>query len=165
MIVDELKGCEIKMKMRNGFVKSSMAAMTLAGMGITVGVALAQGGGMAPPFAGGGMKPMTLAEAMKMAPQQDKSLVPLANAVNAADAKLKKSPKDAAAKKAYVEAEYKFGHAAEYESALSPRIKYRAALAAYRNALTVDPRHQPSQTEKLKIEDIYRSMPGGIPTK
>ena len=154
------------MRMRASFWNMAVAASALAGLGITAGAAFAQGGGgMAPPFAGGGMKPMTLAEAMKMAPQQDKSLVPLANAANAADAKLKKTPKSADAKKAYVDAEYKFGHAAEYESALSPRIKYRAALAAYRNALTVDPRHQPSLTEKLKIEDIYRSMPGGVPTK
>lgn len=147
--------------MRNSIWKWMLVGTAI----IAPGLALAQGGGVAPPFAGGGMKPVTLAEAVKQAPIQDKTLAPLAKSADTAEAKLKKSPKDAAAKKAYVEAAYKFGYGAEYSNTLSPRVKYRAALALYRKALAVDPKHQPSLTEKGKIEDIYKSMPGGVPQK
>ena len=41
--------------------------------------------------------------------------------------------------------------------------QYRAALALYRKALAVDPKHKPSLDEKQKIDDIYKGMPGGIP--
>ena len=123
-------------------------------------ITLAQGNPAAP-FAGG--KTVTLAEAVKLAPIEDKSLAPLAKAADAADAKLKKSPKDTSAKKAYVEATYKFGYGAEYSTVLGPKVKYRAALALYRKALAVDPKHQQSLTEKNKIEDIYKNMPGGVP--
>ena len=124
------------------------------------------GGGMVPPFAGGaGHKPMTLDEAVKMAPQQDKSLVPLAKAADAAEAKLKKLPKDPAAKKAFVDAAYKFGHAAEYGDKLPPTVRYRAALAMYRKVLAVDPKHTPSLTEKQQIEAIYKNMGMPIPGK
>ena len=153
------------MRMRSTFWKTAVGALTLAGALAPLSVAHAQGGGMAPPFAGG-MKPPTLAEALKMAPMQDKSLMPLAKTADMAEAKLKKAPKDAGAKKAFVDAEYKLGHAAEYDSqALMPSVKYRASLAAYNKALAVDPKHQPSLMEKQKIVDIYKSMPGGVPTK
>lgn len=142
--------------MRNSFWKSTLVIMALTVPAIT----LAQGNPAAP-FAGG--KTVTLAEAVKMAPIQDKSLAPLAKAADAAEAKLKKSPKDAAAKKSYVEATYKFGYGAEYSMVLGPKVKYRAALSLYRKALAVDPKHQQSLTEKNKIEDIYKNMPGGVP--
>ena len=120
---------------------------------------------MAPPFAGGGMKSMTLAEAVKQAPIQDKTLAPLAKAADAAEAKLKKSPKDAAVKKAYVDAAYKFGAGAEFSKTLSPPVRYRAALAEYRKALAVDPKHEPSLKEKTQIEEIYKGMGMPIPQK
>ena len=124
------------------------------------------GGGMAPPFAGGaGHKTMTLDEAAKLAPQQDKSLVPLARASDAAEAKMKKAPKDPAAKKAFVDAAYKYGHAAEYGDKLPPTVRYRAALAMYRKVLAVDPKHAPSLAEKQQIETIYKSMGMPVPGK
>lgn len=154
------------MRLQSTFWNTAATALTLAGALAPLGMAHAQGGGMAPPFAGGGMKPPTLAEALKMAPMQDKSLMPLAKAADMAEAKMKKAPKDAGAKKAFVDAEYKLGHAAEYDSAaLMPSVKYRASLAAYNKALAADPRHQPSLMEKQKIVDIYKGMPGGVPTK
>jgi tetratricopeptide (TPR) repeat protein len=108
---------------------------------------------------------MTLADALKLAPKLDPSLVPLEKAFNAADAKLKKDPKDPAAKKAYVEAAYKYGKAAEdnNNSKLSPQVQYRAALALYTKALAVDPKHRPSLTEKQKIVDVYKSMHIPVP--
>ena len=145
-----------------GSTVANISVVTLAVMALAVPcLSRAQGGGMAPPFAGA--KKVSVDEAVRVAPQQDKTLVPLSKAVDAAGTKLKKSPKDAAAKKGYVEALYKFGYAAEVSNTLSPPVKYRAALGLYRRALAIDPKHQPSLTEKQKIEDIYKGMPGGIP--
>lgn len=107
--------------------------------------------------------PSSLDEALKQAPKLDAKLVPLDKAYATAATKLKKSPKDAAAKKAYVTAAYTYGSAAEYSETLSPKIRYRAALLLYRKALAVDPKHKESLAEKQKIEDIYKGMPGGIP--
>ena len=121
----------------------------------------AQGG--APMMAGGSAKPMTLAEAAAEAPKDDKSLAPLAAAYTKADSEMKKAPKDASAKKAFVEAAYNYGHAAEISDALGPRVKYRSALYLYRKALAVDPQHAPSLKEKEQIEQIYAGMPGGVP--
>lgn len=140
-----------------------VSLLILALTATVMGGAFAQGGAPNAPFAGG--KPVTLAEAVKLAPQQDKDLVPLSKAYDAADAKLKKAPKDAAAKKAYVEAAYKFGFAAETSNALGPKVKYRAALALFRKALAVDPKHGPSLAKKTEIEEIYKGMPGGVPQK
>ncbi len=116
------------------------------------------------PFAGGaGMKKMTTEEALKAAPSTDPTLVPFDKEFKAAAAKLKKSPKDAKVKKAYVDAAFKYGHAAMERGQTSPRIMYRASLALYRKALAVDPKHKPSLDEKKLIEDIYATMPGGVP--
>ena len=135
-----------------------LAALALA-LALPLGVR-AQGG--APPFAGG--KKITTDEALKEAPKDDPSLAPLDKAFYAAAAALKKSPKDAKVKKAYVDATFKYGQACEYNAAkLSNPVKYRAALALYRKALAVDPKHAPSLLEKKKIDDIYAGMPGGIP--
>lgn len=111
---------------------------------------------------GGGAK-LTMAQAVEEAPKDDKALVPLAEAFTKSEAKLKADPKDAAAKKAFVEAAYNYGHAAEYSDALGPRVKYRAALYLYRKALATDPQHAPSVKEKDQIEQIYAGMPGGVP--
>jgi tetratricopeptide (TPR) repeat protein len=115
------------------------------------------------PFAGASK--MTLADALKQAPKLDPSLVPLDKALDAAATKLKKSPKDAAARKAYVEAAYKYGKAAEdnNNSKLTPPVQYRAALALYNKALAVDPKHAPSLLEKQKIVDVYKSMGRPVP--
>ncbi len=123
----------------------------------------AQGGMPGAPYAGG--KKVTTEEALKQAPKDDPSLAPLDKAFMTASAALKKSPKDAKAKKAYVEAAFKYGKTCEdnVSGKLSRPVQYRAALALYRKALAVDPRHKPSMEEKGKIEDIYKSMPGGVP--
>ncbi len=115
------------------------------------------------PFAGA--KKMTTEEALKQAPKDDPSLVPLDKAYYAAATALKKSPKDAKVKKAYVETAFKYGKTCEDNAStkLSRAVQYRAALALYRKALAVDPKHKPSIDEKQKIDGIYQSMPGGIP--
>src|ERR1051326_4071222 len=101
-------------------------------------------------------KPMTCEEALKQAPKDDPGLAPLDKAFKAAEAQLKKSPKDEKIKKAYVESAYKYGHTTMMDRGkLRPAIQYRAALALYRRALAVDPKHKPSLDDKKMIEDIY----------
>jgi hypothetical protein len=115
------------------------------------------------PFAGGG-KPMSSEEALKEAPKLDKSLVPLDKAFADAQAKLKKSPKDAKVKKTYVEAAYKYGHTVmTSQGKLPSRVMYRAALALFRKALAVNPEHKPSLDDKKLIEGIYQQMGMPIP--
>lgn len=107
---------------------------------------------------------MSCDQALKQAPKDDPSLVPLDKAYNAADAKLKKSPKDAKLKKAYVDAAYKYGHQVTYGNVkLSPPVKYRAGLALYRKVVAVDPKNGPALKEKKTIEDIYGQMGMPIP--
>jgi hypothetical protein len=135
-------------------------AMVALALALPLGVQ-AQGG--APPFAGA--KSMTTDAALKQAPKDDPGLAPLDKAFYAAAAALKKSPKDAKVKKAYVETAFKYGKTCEDNASgkLSRPVQYRAALALYRKALAVDPKHKPSLDEKQKIDDIYKTMPGGVP--
>lgn len=139
----------------------SLAMLTLA-LAMPL-AAQAQGGAGAPPFAGA--KPMTTEQALAQAPKDDPSLAPYLKAMTAAAGALKKGSKDPKAKKAYVEATYKYGKACEDNASgkLSRPVQYRAALALYRRALAIDPKHKPSLDEKKKIDDIYAGMPGGIP--
>jgi tetratricopeptide (TPR) repeat protein len=110
-----------------------------------------------------GAPKMTSADALKQAPKLSKKLAPLEKAMNEAEAKMKKNPKDAKLKKAYVEATYKYGHEAMMDAELPPRIKYRAALALFRKALATDPKHKPSLDERKTIEDIYKQMGMPVP--
>jgi len=120
------------------------------------------GGGMQAPFAGKAPK-MTVEQALQQAVKADATLAPLEKAFKSAEESLKKKPKDAKAKKAYVEACYKYGHQAMINGNKQPRVLYRASLALLRRALKVDPKHEPSKTDKDTIESIYKTMPGGIP--
>jgi|HubBroStandDraft_4_1064222.scaffolds.fasta_scaffold178961_2 hypothetical protein len=117
----------------------------------------------APPFAG--KKAMTCEEALIQAPKDDAELTPLAKGLADASVKLKKSPKDANVKKAYVDSAFKYGDALMHlpQGKLTPPVQYRAALALFRKALAVDPKHKGSLAEKKAIDDIYSGMPGGIP--
>ena len=139
----------------------SLATLALA-LVLPLGVQ-AQGGMPGAPYAGA--KKMTTEAALIQAPKDDPSLLPLEKAFVASAGSLKKSPKDAKVKKAYVEAAYKYGKTCEDNASgkLSRPVQYRAALALYRKALAVDPKHKLSLDEKQKIDDIYKSMPGGVP--
>ncbi len=119
-------------------------------------------GAMQAPFAGKAPK-MTVEQALQQAVKADATLAPLEKTFKTAEAEMKKKPKDAKAKKAYVEACYQYGHTAMVNGSKQPRILYRASLALLRRALKVDPKHEPSQKDKQLIEDIYKTMPGGIP--
>jgi hypothetical protein len=64
-----------------------------------------------------------------------------------------------------VDATYKYANTilTQPQGQMSPPVQYRAALALYRRVLAVDPKHEPSLKEKRTIEDIYKTMPGGVP--
>jgi tetratricopeptide (TPR) repeat protein len=140
--------------------KISIAMLALSALWFAPAIATAQPPSQAP-FAKG--PKLTVEQALQQAVKADPDLAPLEKAFKTAEAALKKKPKDAKAKKAYVDAAYKYGHSAMVAGNKQPRVLYRAALALYRRALKVDPKHQPSLDDKKVIEDIYSSMPGGIP--
>lgn len=109
-------------------------------------------------------KPMTCEDALKQAPKDDPGLAPMDKAFKDVEAQLKKTPKDEKVKKNYVEQAYKYGHTVMVgRDKLRPAIQYRASLALFRKALAVDPKHKASLNEKKMIEDIYATMPGGVP--
>jgi hypothetical protein len=83
--------------------------------------------------------------------------------LKALEAKLAKSPKDAKLKSEVAEANYQVGYQMEYNSSLSPREKYRGALAKYRRALALNPKHAKAAKEKDQIEAIYKQMGMPVP--
>ncbi|MGH2575150.1 MAG: hypothetical protein ACRDFC_05550 [Ignavibacteria bacterium] len=50
-----------------------------------------------------------------------------------------------------------------FESSLSPKQKYRAALRRYRRILELDPDNKEAAANKKQIEDIYQSMGMPVP--
>lgn len=85
------------------------------------------------------------------------------NAYKKAKASYAKSPKDAKLKKAYVAATVHFGTTTMNSPLLGPKVKYRAALNLYREALKLDPKNAEALNNKRLIEDIYRQMGREIP--
>ena len=122
--------------------------------------AFAQGG--APPFAAAAK--MTCAEALKQAPKDDASLAPLAKVYDGEAAKLKKAPKDAKAKKGFIEAGVKYSKELIHgQNKLSAPVKYRAGLAVCRQVLAVDPKNADCGHDKDQIEGIYKQMGRDVP--
>lgn len=76
-------------------------------------------------------------------------------------ASLEKSGKD---KKALAAAYADRGDERMMDDPASPRIKYRAALQDYRQALKYDPSNVQAKANKAMIEAIYRKMGRPIPT-
>ncbi len=126
-----------------------IAAITLLGGALAAAPASAQRNA---PFAGG--KPDA----------KDPAVEKLAASAQKLEKQLKARPKDAKLKLKVADAYYQAGHELEYSKAgLSPRSRYRGALKYYRIALGYNPAHKEAAVEKKQIEDIYRSLPGGIP--
>lgn len=61
------------------------------------------------------------------------------------------------------QAEYDYGHAREFDTGLSPREKYRAALLAFREALKLNPNLKPARQDADQIERIYKMMGRPVP--
>jgi hypothetical protein len=107
---------------------------------------------------------MTCAQALKEIPKDDPVLATLAKSVDAEGARLKKSPKDARVKKAYVDTAIKYEQKIYLgQSKLSPVIKYRATLALCRMVLAVDPKNTTCKNDMDQIVQIYRGMNKPIP--
>ena len=116
------------------------------------------------PFAKGGGSNMTAEEALKQVPALDPKFAPMDKDLTEKEMALKQAPNDPKAKAAYVESAYKYGHSLLADGAsLGPTMQYRAALAPFRRALRVDPKHAPSLAEAKTIEDIYTQMGRPIP--
>jgi hypothetical protein len=114
------------------------------------------------PFAGAAK--MTCAEALKEAGKYGAPLTPLAKAFDAEAARLKKSPKDAKVKKAYVDSGVKYEQAVYLGvNKLSPSIKYRATLALCRMVLAVDPKNAQCKKDEDQIIAIYKQMGRPVP--
>jgi tetratricopeptide (TPR) repeat protein len=78
------------------------------------------------------------------------------------EAQYKKKP-NAKLKMQLAQAKYEYGHARMYDSALSPRQKYRPALKAFREALKLNPNHKQAKEDKDAIEKVYKQMGMPIP--
>ena|SRR2546430_622347 len=104
------------------------------------------------PFAGGGQ-----------ADAKDPAVEKLEAAAAKLDKQVKAAPKDAKVKMQAADAHYKAGHAMMMSPTLAPRVKYRGALAHYRQTLALNPKHKEAAAEKKTIEDIYKQMGRPIP--
>lgn len=90
-------------------------------------------------------------------------LAKLEKAYLAAKSAFGKDKKNAAKKKAYVQATVAYGTATMNSPALAPKDKYPKALRLYREALAIDPKNAEAKENKATIEGIYRSMGRPIP--
>lgn len=134
-------------------VLSAAAAVAVLGMSVVAAPVLAQGNAPFAPHAGAGK-----------ANAKDPAVEKLVANAQKLEKQLKAKPKDAKLKAKTADAWYQAGYALEYSNAgLSPRVRYRGALVHYRRAVALNPGHKKAATELKQIEDIYRSMPGGIP--
>lgn len=137
----------------NRLIASAFAAVALTTGVFIAAPSSAQGNSPFAPYAGGG-KPNA----------KDPAVEKLVANAQKLEKQVKAKPKDAKLKLKAADAWYQAGYALEYSKAgLSPRVRYRGAMTHYRTALALDPTHKKAATELKQIEDIYRSMPGGIP--
>ncbi len=116
------------------------------------------------PFASKGDSKMAAEDALKQVPTLDPKYAPMDKTLRDKEAALKQSPNDPKAKSAYVEAAYNYGHTLMISETTAPKaVQYRGALALFRRALKVDPKHQPSLDESETIINIYKSLGWAIP--
>lgn len=83
-------------------------------------------------------------------------------AADDAEAKYIKS-KSEADKKDYILKQMGAANYLMFEANLSPKKKYKPALARYNKVLEVDPKNAEAMENKKQIEDIYKSMGMPIP--
>jgi tetratricopeptide (TPR) repeat protein len=72
--------------------------------------------------------------------------------------------KDAAAKKAYVDATVEYGTAVMLAPELTPKEKYPKALRLFREVLKLDPDNAQAKKSAETIEAIYKSMGRPVPS-
>ena len=83
-------------------------------------------------------------------------------AADDAEAKYMKSKSDAD-KKDYILKQMGAANYLMFEANLSPKKKYKPALARYNKVLEIDPKNAEAMENKKQIEDIYQSMGMPIP--
>lgn len=71
--------------------------------------------------------------------------------------------KNAKTKKTYVDATVRFGTASMTSPVLDRKVKYKNALALYREALKLDPKNAEAKNNSEMIISIYKSMGRPIP--
>lgn len=91
------------------------------------------------------------------------TMAKLTAAQKKADAAFKKSPKNAAARQAFIDANNRHGLAAMRTEALDRKVKYRVALADFRKVLKVDPKNSVARENHDLIVSIYKSMKRPVP--
>lgn len=74
-----------------------------------------------------------------------------------------KSPKDAKARKNYLQLSLTLANNIQASMALGSKDKYPKALRLYREVLKVDPKNKEATFNKNRIESIYKSMGRPIP--
>lgn len=74
-----------------------------------------------------------------------------------------RTPKSAAAKKAYVASTVRYATASMASDDLDRKVKYKQALKLYREALKVDPKNHEAKNNSDLIVSIYKSMHRPIP--
>lgn len=93
----------------------------------------------------------------------DAKLKQLEAAYSASKLAFTKKPKDAKAKKSYVDATFAVGMGRMYSESLPPRVKYVKALEAFREVLKTDPKHKGAQENQDMIVKIYKQMGRPVP--
>ena len=145
-------------------MKRTLNAIVAGAALLAFALGVAAHGGQPPnaPFAG--QAKMTCAQALKETPKNSPELTQLAKAFDAEAAKIKKSPKDARVKKAYVDAGVKYEQKiVRGTTKLSSPVKYRAGLALCRLVLAVDPKNPECKRDMDEIVGIYKSMNKPVP--
>ena len=94
--------------------------------------------------------------------QGDTKADDMMKAADDAEAKYMKS-KSEADKKDYIFKQMGAANYLMFEANLSPKKKYKPALARYNKVLEVDPKNAEAMENKKQIEDIYKSMGMPIP--
>ncbi len=92
--------------------------------------------------------------------QGDTKAVEMMKVADDAEAKYVKSKSDAD-KKEYITKQMSAANYLMFEADLSPKKKYKPALARYNKVLEIDPKNAEAIENKKQIEDIYQSM--GLP--
>ncbi len=94
--------------------------------------------------------------------QGDTKADDMMKAADDAEAKYIKSKSDSD-KKDYVIKQMSAANYLMFEANLSPKKKYKPALARYNKVLEIDPKNAEAMENKKQIEDIYKSMGMPVP--
>ena len=94
--------------------------------------------------------------------QGDTKADDMIKAADDAEAKYVKSKSDTD-KKEYITKQMGAANYLMFEANLSPKKKYKPALARYNKVLEIDPKNAEAMENKKQIEDIYQSMGMPVP--